>query len=155
MAGEDRRGGAFRGPAGLARRVAGERGLQPVDKLGLRRVDLLSRGARVEPLAPVYFREGEPPPRAARPLGAHDVALDPARIGLPLPRPGAQVAIPPERSARVGEEDLEVSPGPAEQEQTRAYVRTLGHPSKGRGRRRRAQRAGPRSRGTRLPSRRW
>src|SRR3712207_1532674 len=39
--------------------------------------------------------------------------------------PSAQVARLPERSARMGEEDLESTVGTAEQEQTRAYVRTL------------------------------
>jgi hypothetical protein len=62
--------------------------LQPIYQLGLRRIDLLPRAARIEPFAPVHLGEGEPPPRASGPLGTHHIAPGLVRICLPLPSPG-------------------------------------------------------------------
>src|SRR5918994_7714331 len=151
------------------------RGFQPIDQLGLRRIDLPSCAVCIEPFASVHLRKSKPPPRAPRPLGAHQVAPDLPRISFPFPRPrvdelagllanaaqrqvgssgtdtrlfleladgcyqrvlsffhqalrngpSTQVARLPERSARMGEEDLEPTAGKAKQEQTRAYVRTI------------------------------
>src|SRR5438128_2302961 len=64
-----------------------QRGLQPVDQLRLRRIDLLAGRPGVEPAATIHFRKGEPTAGAAGPLRPHHVAGDPVRVRIPLPGP--------------------------------------------------------------------